>query len=278
VTSSACEKLHLFADGELPAEEIPAFERHLIGCSSCQSELRDVMLLEALGSGLVEQARAVPDAERGRAADITPLHRPGKRTVRPRRSWSWPAGLAVAAVLLIVGALAEWRPSGGQLADLVQGDSRPFAERLAYPLADHHHELRVMRGGEGSTASPPLDVKALSRLEDAGDYQGLAAAYLLAGVNGQAKYYLDKSPHTPSVDVDRAVLAMHEQRWSDAAAALQSALAREPRHPQALWNLALLRQHQGDRAGAAAAFDEVARLGEPGWAPEAARRAAELRR
>lgn len=276
MTSASCEKLHLFADGELPPEEIASFERHLIGCSSCQAELQDVMLLEALGSGLSE--RAVPEAERPRAADVTPLHRPGRRTVRARRSWGWTGGLAAAALLLVMGALFEWRPAGGQLADLVQGDSRPFVERLAYPSADHHHELRVMRGGEGSTTPPPLNIKALSHLEDAGDYEGVAAAYLLAGVNAQAKSYLDKAPKTPSVEVDRAVLAMREQRWSEAAAGLESVLARDPRHPQALWNLALLRQHQGDRAGAAAAFDQVASLGEPGWAMEATRRAGELRR
>jgi hypothetical protein len=274
VTSSSCEKLHLFADGELPPEEIPSFERHLIRCSSCQNELRDVMLLEALGGGLSEQA--VPDAER--AADITPLHRPGKRALPARRSWGWPAGLVAAALLLVMGAIFEWRPAGGQLADLVQGDSRPFAERLAYPSADHHHELRVMRGGEGATTPPPLNIKALSRLEDAGDYEGVAAAYLLAGVDAQAKSYLDRAPKTPSVEVDRAVLAMREQRWSEAAAGLEAVLAREPRHPQALWNLALVRQHRGDRAGAAAAFDQVAGLGEPGWAMEATRRAGELRR
>ena len=56
-----CDKLHSFADGELPIDEVPAFERHLVECSSCQEELKSVMMLEALGYGL--SPAPAPDPE-----------------------------------------------------------------------------------------------------------------------------------------------------------------------------------------------------------------------
>jgi cellulose synthase operon protein C len=49
---SVCEKLQVFADGELPADEVPDFERHFAACAGCQSELEDVMVLEALAQNL----------------------------------------------------------------------------------------------------------------------------------------------------------------------------------------------------------------------------------
>lgn len=64
-----CDKLHPFADGELPIEEVPAFEQHLVACAACQEELKNVMLLEALGYGLTAEpaADAVPPDDRPRS-------------------------------------------------------------------------------------------------------------------------------------------------------------------------------------------------------------------
>jgi hypothetical protein len=45
---AACEKLQVFADGELPMDEVPAFERHFAECTGCQTELQDILLLESL--------------------------------------------------------------------------------------------------------------------------------------------------------------------------------------------------------------------------------------
>lgn len=56
-----CDKLHSFADGELPIDEVPAFERHLVECPACQEELKSVMMLEALGYGL--SAASPPPSE-----------------------------------------------------------------------------------------------------------------------------------------------------------------------------------------------------------------------
>ena len=54
-------------------------------------------------------------------------------------------------------------------------------------------------------------------------------------------------------------------------------LARAPRFGPALWNRALVLRELGLLRGAAAAFDDVAALGEPGWSGEARTQAATLR-
>jgi anti-sigma factor RsiW len=65
--TAPCEKLHEFADGELPPEEVPAFELHLIACDTCQAELQDVMLLEALGQGMTPRLDTAPSRARADA-------------------------------------------------------------------------------------------------------------------------------------------------------------------------------------------------------------------
>ena len=79
-TSRPCDKLHAFADGELPIDDVPAFERHLVECSTCQEELKSVMMLEALGYGLspagAPPPQVVPPAETGPGDDPTPAGGP----------------------------------------------------------------------------------------------------------------------------------------------------------------------------------------------------------
>jgi anti-sigma factor RsiW len=50
--TSPCEKVQAFADGELSHKEATPFRRHFVACVRCQSELAEVMLLEALGQRL----------------------------------------------------------------------------------------------------------------------------------------------------------------------------------------------------------------------------------
>jgi anti-sigma factor RsiW len=74
----ACEKLQVFADGELPAEEIPEFQRHFAGCAVCQAELEEVMALEGLAQSLrrpvelppLEQAPPLPAVRRSRRSTL----------------------------------------------------------------------------------------------------------------------------------------------------------------------------------------------------------------
>ena len=84
----------------------------------------------------------------------------------------------------MIVALVGERRSADPLGGLVAEDSRPLAARLAYAPADHYRPLRVMRGVEEGR---PLPIQAVARLEEAGDYQGVAAAYLLLSSASRVK-------------------------------------------------------------------------------------------
>lgn len=84
--SSACSKLSLFVDGELPPEEVRQFTRHLVVCPDCPGALSQLLMqddLMAAGdaalagstagdemrqtqSGANEQRRMKPDPGKGR--------------------------------------------------------------------------------------------------------------------------------------------------------------------------------------------------------------------
>ena len=42
-----CDKVDLFADGELSVAEADEFRDHLAGCERCQAELHDIQQLQA---------------------------------------------------------------------------------------------------------------------------------------------------------------------------------------------------------------------------------------
>lgn len=65
--SGACEKLQIFADGELAVAERPAFHRHLAGCTSCQHALESALMLDALAATFSEGAEP-DDARRAPSA------------------------------------------------------------------------------------------------------------------------------------------------------------------------------------------------------------------
>jgi tetratricopeptide (TPR) repeat protein len=264
-----CEKLHAFADGELPAAEVPAFKEHLGACPACQSELRDVMALEALWLGLAQTRRsswthAVVEVTPTGAA--TPV-----RSGRRAPPWAWKAGLAAVAASVLVAFTAR---RNGRQPEEALADARPFAARVVSQLANQHRPLRLMRGAPGAER-PRLET--LAQLEASGDEPELGAVYLLAGSLDQAELHLRRGPPSAAVANNRAVLAMQRGRWEEARALLLAVLAAIPDHRQARWNLALLYQETGDRGAAAAGFDALAADGEPGWSSEAAARARDLR-
>jgi hypothetical protein len=156
---------------------------------------------------------------------------------------------------------------------LALAPTRALEARLSYPGAARHRPYEVTRSGEERTRdSVPL--KTLSRLEEAGDFHGLAAYYLLRGELGQAADHLGRAPATPDVDSDRAVLALSKGALEDALILLERVLEQQPHHPQALWNRGLVLRELGLDLLAAQSFREVAALGEPGWSEEAQRSAA----
>ena len=95
--TGVCEKLQVFADGELPMEEVPDFERHFSECAGCQAELQDILLLDALAQGL-RPPLVLPVLER-----VPPL-----RTRRSRRSTLGLGLLAGVSALMTGALLARW--------------------------------------------------------------------------------------------------------------------------------------------------------------------------
>jgi len=88
--------------------------------------------------------------------------------------------------------------------------------------------------------------------------------------------YLDKAAPGPDVAADRALVQRAAGQLSEALISLDGVLETAPRHPQALWNRALVLRDLGLPLSAAEAFRAVAALDEPGWADEARRNAKAL--
>jgi anti-sigma factor RsiW len=101
-----CEKLQVFADGELPLDEVSTFERHFAGCAACQAELQDLLLLESLAQG-IRPPLALPALER-----VPPF-------AARRRSRRTALGLAAMAGIsaLMAGALLARRILGARHPD-----------------------------------------------------------------------------------------------------------------------------------------------------------------
>lgn len=97
----ACDSLQVFADGELPLDEVPAFERHFAECAGCQAELQDVLLLEALAQG-VRPPFALPELER---VEPLPVH-------RSRRATLALSALVGLSALMAGALLARWTLGG----------------------------------------------------------------------------------------------------------------------------------------------------------------------
>src|SRR5437016_3333695 len=87
----------------------------------------------------------------------------------------------------------------------------------------------------------------------------------LPSAHPSATAYLGRAPPSPDVASDRALVQRTSGQLSDALITLDGVLETAPRHAQALWNRALVLRDLGLPLSAAAAFDAVAALNEPGW-------------
>ncbi len=193
----------------------------------------------------------------------------------PRRQrasvWRVLPLLAIPAFLL---ASATPGPRGDTpslwLAEL---PTRPIEARLSVAAADVHRPHAPPR----LERATPVPLRELARLEARGDRTGIAASYLVHGDPQQALAHLSRAPASPARDNDRAAAAFLLRRHDEALGLLDGVLERVPRHPQALWNRGLVLRELGLTLLAAAAFEEVAALDEPGWREEAREQARALR-
>jgi cellulose synthase operon protein C len=250
-----------YLEGLLASQEERAFLEHLPECRECQEALEQGMLL-----------REVEARVRSQGAAVLPL--------RPRRRWVMGSGLASLAAAAAALVLVVQRP--GPVA-LALGPNRSIEGRVSYPGADAYRPYEQLRGG--GRASVPGDdqpPEVLAALDRRGDSGGLVAAYVLSGDLSKAARALDRAPHTPDTDSDRALVLLsdlaapqRQERLEEALALLDSALRAAPEHRPALWNRGLVLRELGLPFSAAASFRAVVAL-DPAWGGEALARAAAL--
>lgn len=287
------DQVHAFADGELSPEEADTFRAHLATCGQCQAELDDILQLQALGGRLAEleaKESASPSAPMRVTPSAPPMHsRESRRDAAASRSFrpAWSHRQRRVAAALLAGSLAAVlalvvvRAPGGLSGDgaevLALAPTRSLEARLSWSGASAHRPYGVLRSGD-ERPKELVPLQKLAKLEEAGDLHGLATGHLLRGEREQAAEYLQRAPASPDVDSDRAVVALSKGELEEALILLDGVLEKQPQHPQALWNRALVLRELGLDALAAEAFDTVAGLREPGWAEEAQERAGALRR
>lgn len=242
------EQLGPFLDGELSADDADAFERHLAGCAQCQRDLRDFSALDAVARPAAPQPRA-----------------------RPRLM---PGALALAAIaVLSAGAWLALR-APARPAPLTLAANRPFEARVTWAPADAWRPFEPARAA--ALQAEPLSASTLASLEQGGDAQALAVAWLLNGNPGRARAALEALGRDGAVSSDLAAVALVEGRDEDALSLADDALARAPQLAPALWNRALALERLQLPRVAAEAFRQLAARGVPGWAEEATQRAARL--
>jgi tetratricopeptide (TPR) repeat protein len=267
--------VHAFADGELTPPEADAFRLHLGTCAECQAELADILQLQGLGGRLAEEERL----QAAQAAQASrPAQEPPSRAFQPR--WSQRRrvmGAVLGGALAAVFAFAILRTPSTEVPGLDGAEAlalaptRSLEARLSYAGASAYRPYGVQRSG-GERPAEKVPLKTLAKLEEAGDVHGLATAYLLGGERDQAAEHLRHAPARPDVDSDRAVVALSKGALEEALTLLDGVLEKQPAHPQALWNRALVLRELGLELAAARGFAQVAELKEPGWSDEARER------
>ncbi len=273
--ASPCDKIEVFVDGELPPDEAEAFRHHLVDCARCQRELASLMQLRLLGQRYADKAATQPWAPE-----------PSSRRFLPTR-WRYPLLGAVAALAVALAVLVVRSSSTPSLQHdtlslqhdvwLAESTGRLLEARVSYPGADIHRPMAAkMMGGAGASAELPLEDLAVLEKQDP---HGLVAAYLVhnnPALADQALLKLKGLGSSPDLDSDRAVAMLLKGQPEEALRLLDAALAKNPNHPQALWNQGLILSKLGLPLLAAKSFSRVADLHEPGWAKEAEEKAKAL--
>jgi tetratricopeptide (TPR) repeat protein len=248
VPDVACESVYAFIDQELAGSEAEAFRQHLMKCESCHARILDTWTIDSAARRVIGRV--------GKARE------PGAGALL---RWALvPAG-ALAGLLVLGGVF------GGQL--YVQSQRvdpaiyAPFAYRIAEgrlttPEADLHRPFEPPAKkavlGEGEGAGHPAPFSELSKLQQRGEYLGVAAAFLERGKPKDALEFVEQAGASARADSDRAAIALFQGEPEKALALADGALAAEPELVQAKWNRALALRELEAWALAARMFEEVA--------------------
>lgn len=264
-----------YFDGELSAEDERIALEHLARCGRCQEELGDLVGLHVALTRRPEAIAAprTSDAalEAARApAPVLPL-RP-RQAPAPRR-WA-RAAIAVAALAAAAAAVLVLRPRPQPPAALALAPTRSAEVRFSAAPFSAHRPYQVQRGAQSVETFP---LESLAELERQGRRAALVAARALGGELVSAHQSLLSQPTSPERESDLAALELLAGRPDLALEAADRALALAPGSTAAAWNRALALRALELPSSAAQVLDEVAARGEPGWAKEAADKAASLR-
>jgi len=208
--------------------------------------------------------------------------RPGPR--------SWPTIAACAGVLAAAAAVVVLLPAPPRAPALTLAPTRTVEVRFSAAALDHHRPLGVMRAA-GDPATEQIKLQELTDLERAGARNELVGALAMNGDLASARRNARNLPVSAQSLIDRAALELLEidhaapvaELAQDPAATRALSLTADalriaPDAAQAKWNQAVALRRIGLALTAAAAFDDVAALREPGWAQEARANADSLRR
>jgi CHAT domain-containing protein/cytochrome c-type biogenesis protein CcmH/NrfG len=304
------------ASSPTPAAQTLAYIEHASRCDHCGPLLQEAVTdLIGLHGEITEAERSYaatlessrPEWQQRLAQRISgAVSAPPGRKATPTRSWwlaSWVPRLAFAGVsLLAVAGVGSWvimqrrsQPAAAELLARAYSQKRTIELRIGNAA---YAPLRVSRGPAASfTSRSPALLKAealiASQLEshpsDPAWLQSQAQADLLEGKYDAAvealRHALELEPHSPAILTDLATAyfqrAQQEDRKEDFGAAyeyLSQALRLHPDDPVALFNRAIVAEHQFLYQQALDDWEHYLRL-DPGsqWVEEARNRADAIR-
>ena len=251
------EEIEAFAAGELAEEHHERVLAALAADPAAAAELEQCLQTRAAA---FEVAAAQP-------SDLSAARERKRRWI----TVAVPLVAAAAAVVIYLAIRKSDHPHAqvASIEDKFATALRPHRElepRLSWPGADHHRAYDPPRAAAGEAEHVSFDL--LAELEHTGDRRAVAAAQILTGNLPAAAGELAKDT-TADAASDRAAIALVQGDAERAVREAAAALALAPDHAQAAWNRALALHMLGLDRAAAAAFDAIAKRGEPGWSTEA---------
>lgn len=273
------EQLSALVEGAISSSDRALLQEHVRKCEQCHAAFTDAVRYRGIWETDATVFRA-PDAYMELAASIPESQPAAPAAERPRKTW-WPAlapALATAAVVVLVAAVAVWRPFLPN-----QHDAR-FSAAILGPIQAAVADAStagaiVIPGGEAAAAtalpmhrsgiaSPdPAVVNALRQLTlayrdnsaspDAAHW--LISGFLATGQLENARVYAQDARLRFPDDVRFALLdalvAYRSRDMSRAERLLQLVLHEDPHNGAALINLGLVQYEQGQWDAAKRTFE-----------------------
>jgi predicted anti-sigma-YlaC factor YlaD len=249
----ACDPMNVesLVDGELPPEQAHAVRLHLADCTRCQAEFEALLQLQFLS-----------ERHRESGAALRPVRSRRARTFWDRRRSMLMAAACLSAVFLGLIVL------------------RGVPSSAASPYRATEARLDIQ--GEGYKPQAPATAGATITGQVSATTNGKdpIADHLLRDERHEAELalkLLEQSPPSLEVESRQAMAWLRLGKPYDTLKHTDAVLKRAPGHAEASWNRGLALRDLRLKLAAARAFTQIASLKEPGWAEEAAQKAADLR-